>query len=91
MKTYHITVKGRVQGVGYRYFTFQKAQSLGVKGWVRNLADGRVEIMVSGQEDVLEIFVEALKAGPAFARVDAVSVLEEPKDLDNMQSAFEIK
>ncbi len=82
MKTYHITVKGRVQGVGYRYFTFQKAQSLGVKGWVRNLADGRVEIMVSGQEDVLEIFVEALKAGPAFARVDAVSVLEEPKDLD---------
>lgn len=91
MKTYHITVKGRVQGVGYRYFTFQKAQSLGVKGWVRNLADGRVEIMVSGQEDVLEIFVEALKAGPAFARVDAVSVLEEPKDLDNMQSAFVIK
>lgn len=91
MKTYHITVKGRVQGVGYRYFTFQKAQSLGVKGWVRNLADGRVEIMVSGQEDVLEIFVEALKAGPAFARVDAVSVLKEPKDLDNMQSAFVIK
>ncbi|WP_430882927.1 acylphosphatase [Fusibacter sp. JL216-2] len=91
MKTYHIAVKGRVQGVGYRYFTFQKAQSLGVKGWVRNLADGRVEIMVSGQEDVLEIFVEALKAGPAFARVDAVSVLEEPKDLDNMQSAFVIK
>lgn len=65
-------VSGRVQGVGYRYFAMRAADTLGITGFVRNLVDGRVEVVGEGPEEVLAEFEEKLRQGPAFAAVDAV-------------------
>lgn len=60
---------GRVQGVGFRYFAKRAADRLGVRGWVRNRADGSVEVRVAGSPQVLDLFREELRRGPAGARV----------------------
>jgi acylphosphatase len=65
-------VSGRVQGVGYRYFVTREAKALGVSGWVRNLADGRVEALVAGDETVLHAFEGRLWQGPPHARVSTL-------------------
>lgn len=65
----HLTVSGRVQGVGFRYFAYDEAVRLGVVGYVRNLFDGDVEVVAEGTKEQLEEFVRAIKRGPAFARV----------------------
>ncbi len=59
-----IIVSGRVQGVGFRYFTKNKAEERGISGWVRNLGDGRVEVVTYGPESDLEQFMLVLKEGP---------------------------
>lgn len=69
---YRYLVSGRVQGVGYRYFVMRAADALGVNGFVRNLADGRVEVIGEGPEEVLAEFEQKLRQGPAFAAVDTV-------------------
>lgn len=74
----HVFVSGRVQGVFFRNFTRQQAESLGVAGWVRNLPDGRVEAMLEGEPDAVERLIDAMRAGPASARVDDVVVAEAP-------------
>ncbi len=63
-------VSGRVQGVGFRYFTRDLAQELKVQGWVRNLPDGQVEFHVEGPEDAVEELLLRLKQGPVSGRVD---------------------
>ncbi|MCX7765713.1 MAG: acylphosphatase [Candidatus Sumerlaeia bacterium] len=67
----HLTaiVKGRVQGVGYRYFVYDIAQQLGLKGFVRNLRSGDVEVQAEGTEEALQKLIKALWRGPAFAQV----------------------
>lgn len=65
----HIIVKGRVQGVSYRYFTIDRANSLGLTGWVRNVPDGTVEVWAEGDRGLVESFIEMLKVGPRFAAV----------------------
>jgi acylphosphatase len=65
-------VVGSVQGVGYRYFARQAAQGLDVRGWVRNLPDGRVEVQVAGVVDQLEAFKAELRRGPRGARVEDI-------------------
>ena len=65
-------VVGGVQGVGYRYFARQAAQALGVRGWVRNLPEGGVEIQVAGTPDRLEAFKAELRRGPRGARVEDI-------------------
>ena len=65
-------VVGSVQGVGYRYFARQAAQGLDVRGWVRNLPDGRVEVQVAGVADQLEAFKAELRRGPRGARVEDI-------------------
>lgn len=70
----HIFVSGIVQGVGFRYFTARHARALGLKGWVRNTRDGRVEIVVEGEKNRIERLIELVKRGPALARVDDVRV-----------------
>jgi len=65
-------VRGRVQGVGFRFFVIRTATELGLVGWVANLPDGAVRCVAEGDLASLEAFVERLRAGPAAALVDAV-------------------
>jgi len=73
-------VKGRVQGVGFRYFTHQIAQELGVRGWVKNLPNGTVEVYAEGDEDPIEQLLTGIKKGPSLGFVEDVEVGEvEPE------------
>lgn len=65
----HAFIKGRVQGVGYRYHTLQTAQELGLSGWVRNLRDGRVEVLAEGNHEILNQFLRDLRKGTFSAEV----------------------
>lgn len=69
-------IGGRVQGVGFRYFTAAAAAREGVSGWVRNLADGRVEIAAEGDAEAVDRFERAVRHGPPHARVEGVDVTE---------------
>jgi acylphosphatase len=71
-------VRGRVQGVGFRWFVQEAATRAGATGWVRNLPDGDVEALVEGETDVVGRVEAALRTGPRSARVDRVSIDEEP-------------
>jgi acylphosphatase len=65
-------LSGRVQGVGFRWFVRQAAEEDGLTGWVRNLADGRVEVQAAGPEEALGALERRLREGPPAARVEAV-------------------
>jgi acylphosphatase len=71
-----LTIRGRVQGVGYRFWASQVAQDLGLDGWVRNRFDGSVELLAAGSPSAIEALVEACRAGPAAAIVSAIEQLE---------------
>jgi acylphosphatase len=73
-KRAHLYISGRVQGVNFRYYTKQQARTLGVKGWVRNLTDGRVEAILEGDKVAVEGMVDWCRQGPRAARVDTVDV-----------------
>jgi acylphosphatase len=70
----YIRIKGRVQGVGYRFFAQDKAEAYHLKGWVRNVPGGEVECEVEGPEADITSFLQELRQGPPIARVDAVEV-----------------
>lgn len=70
----HAFVSGRVQGVAYRWATRERAAALGVAGWVRNLADGRVEVWMEGAPADVEALLAWLRTGPSAARVAGVEV-----------------
>jgi acylphosphatase len=70
----HASIEGRVQGVGYRAFVEQNAYALGLKGWVRNRWDGSVEVVVEGEQQVLEKLLAALYRGPRASNVASVQV-----------------
>ena len=65
-------ISGRVQGVGYRWWTVRTADRLGLDGWVRNLGDGSVEVLAIGAPEAVERLAAACGAGPAAARVSAL-------------------
>ncbi|MBS0288542.1 MAG: acylphosphatase [Proteobacteria bacterium] len=67
-------VSGRVQGVFYRQGTLQKANALGLKGWVRNLKNGDVECMICGDEQTVEQLCQWLQQGPPAAKVSQVQI-----------------
>ena len=67
-------VSGRVQGVGFRYFTQDAARREGIAGLVRNLLDGRVEVLAEGDEEALKRLELAIRRGPSGARVERVEV-----------------
>ena len=75
-----IFVSGLVQGVGFRAYTQRVAESYGLSGWVRNLPDGRVEILVEGDEEVLCSFVKDVWRGPRLSRVDKLEIIKEEPD-----------
>ena len=72
MTAQRIYVSGRVQRVGYRDWVVRTAQRLGVKGWVRNLNDGRVELLAEGEEEALGALADACREGPPLAHVEHV-------------------
>ena len=74
MLTRRFVISGRVQGVGFRYFVQRVAVRESIRGWVRNLDDGRVETAAAGEADAMERFELALRQGPPAARVDHVDV-----------------
>ncbi len=73
-------VSGKVQGVGYRYFTLRVARELKLVGWVRNLADGTVEVLATGPATKLKRFDAELRIGPPRAEVRTVHIEEAPAD-----------
>jgi acylphosphatase len=74
VKRAHVRVNGAVQGVFFRVETRDRARSLGISGWVRNLGDGAVEAVFEGPEERVESMVEWCRRGPAGARVESVDV-----------------
>ena len=74
----HIWISGLVQGVWYRASAKDVARRLGLRGWVRNLPDGRVEIVAEGDEEALKALIDWCWEGPPLARVENVEVVWEP-------------
>lgn len=75
MTMQRVFVSGKVQRTGYRDWAVRKAQELGVKGWVRNLNDGRVELLVAGDESAVAAMADACRLGSEHSRVDHVEAL----------------
>ena len=73
-KRVHVFYSGRVQGVGFRFTAEQVALSLRIVGWVKNLPDGRVEVVAEGEEAKLVLFLEKMKNGPMKPYIRSVSV-----------------
>ena len=82
----HLLVEGRVQGVGFRWFTRERARRRGLRGWVQNRPDGSVEVRVSGHEDVLAGFVAELWQGPKGSSVTALRNLSATEVLVNPEA-----
>jgi len=82
-------VKGRVQGVGFRYFVYREAQAMGVDGWVRNRADGTVEALVEASDEDHAMLRYRLEQGPRLSRVTAVDVADELDE--RVAPGFEIR
>jgi acylphosphatase len=85
----NIAVSGRVQGVYFRAFTRRKAKQLGLVGRATNLADGRVEIIAQGNDEVVTQFITWCRKGPITARVDHIDINELP--VTEELHSFEIK
>jgi acylphosphatase len=71
-----LSIRGRVQAVGYRAWAVAQARALGLSGWVRNRLDGRVELLAAGPAQEIEMIIAACRTGPPLARVDDIEVVE---------------
>ncbi|MEA3451163.1 MAG: acylphosphatase [Bacteroidota bacterium] len=69
-----ITVTGKVQGVGFRYFVKQKAESMGIGGWVRNTVDGAVEIFAEAEDYKINILINFCKKGSVYSNVENIGI-----------------
>lgn len=78
MRAVSLLISGRVQGVGYRWWTVSTARRLRLTGWVRNLRDGRVEVLAFGPEDKVANLINACHHGPDAALVETVAVEDVP-------------
>ena len=83
-------VSGRVQGVGFRFFAQEAAALDGLAGWVRNLDDGRVEVLAQGEREALVRFERTIRRGPPGARVEDVTTTYEEAPTDHL-SGFRIR
>jgi len=84
----HLIISGFVQGVGYRQFVKKTALSLGLKGWVKNIDQGRVEVLFSGSKEAIEKAVKICRQGSFLAKVKDIDTEWEDKDMDF--NSFEI-
>lgn len=91
MQTTHVVVTGTVQGVGYRAACRRAAVSAGVRGWVRNLDDGRVEAVFAGPEEAVEQMVAWCRSGPDAAVVRSVDVEHLETDPADLAGHFEVR
>ncbi|ODN69723.1 Acylphosphatase [Methylobrevis pamukkalensis] len=82
MKALHVTIRGHVQGVGYREWCGQRARQLGLSGWVRNRAGGDVEALFCGAEADVFVMIEDCRRGPIHARVAAVETDPEAEPVN---------
>ncbi len=73
-----VRIEGRVQGIGFRYWTVEQATELGLRGWVRNRFDGNVEAVFAGPGPVVAEMVRRCHRGPPYARITRVEETEEP-------------
>ena len=86
MKSVRLLVAGRVQGVGFRWAVEREAGRLGVGGWVRNLADGRVEARFEGEDAAVDDAVAFCRRGPDVAQVESVDVTEvQPEGVEGFR------
>lgn len=85
----HVTIRGRVQGVGYRAWVADEATARGLDGWVRNRRDGSVEAVFAGPGDVVSEMIAACRRGPSSARVDAVQDAAAASDMLKLRRAGE--
>jgi acylphosphatase len=85
----HVTISGRVQGVGYRYFVERQARSQGLEGWVRNRRDGSVEAVFSGPADAVTAVIAACRRGPSSARVEMLRDEAGNPDMLNLRETGE--
>ena len=91
MKRIRFFVSGKVQGICYRYYSANKAQELGLKGFVRNIPNGKVEVVVEGPEEQVEVFMNYCKNNPGYSRVERIEVMEEKEVEKPLFSDFKIK
>jgi acylphosphatase len=87
----HFLVKGRVQGVGFRWFVHREAAELGLRGWVRNTVEGDVEVLVTGEPDQLKDLMKALAQGSRGSRVDKVIEHQLAESEGTALKSFEIE
>lgn len=86
-KLVHLSIKGEVQGVGYRAFVESRANAFGLEGWVRNRQDGSVEAVVAGDADKVDDLVRSCLKGPPACRVDAVDPSETNEEMLAMRES----
>ncbi|WP_028575589.1 acylphosphatase [Desulfonatronovibrio hydrogenovorans] len=89
MKSMRCVISGKVQGVYFRAWTKDQADSLGVKGWVRNISDGRVEVLAQGADEATAEFKKRLIQGSSMSEVKNIEC--ESMDYDKAYSIFEIR
>lgn len=87
----HLLISGRVQGVGFRYFTRENARELGINGWVKNLRNGDVEVVLDGPADKVEKMLERLKTGPRSAKVEQIREVEESDKTGKSFNGFSVR
>jgi acylphosphatase len=87
----HFLIKGRVQGVGFRWFVQREAAELGLRGWVRNTTEGHVEVLAAGEPDQLKDLLLALGKGSRGSRVDEVVENELAEAEGAALKSFEIE
>jgi len=85
----HVTIRGRVQGVGYRYFVEHEARSRDLEGWVRNRRDGSVEAVFAGPAAAVTAMIAACRRGPSSARVQALRDEAANPDMLKLREAGE--
>ena len=85
----HVTVTGRVQGVGYRAWVADQASARQLEGWVRNLRDGSVEALLAGPADVVAAMITACRRGPSMARINEVKEEDDHSDALKLRRAGE--
>jgi acylphosphatase len=88
-RTLHVTIHGRVQGVGFRAWTHHQAELHGLKGWVRNRRDGSVEAIFSGPAELVDVMLKACRQGPRGAVVEKIEQAEVTET--GLSPSFEVR